>query len=75
MIPGGGSIKEYKEVNARESLELADAFLSYNFLNVMPHKKATNPFYRVEWISMTQPLSREILELSQIDTEIFIELF
>ena len=46
MIPGGGSIKEYKEVNARESLELADAFLSYNFLNVMPHKKATNPFYR-----------------------------
>merc|ERR1719516_887537 len=33
MIPGGGSIKEYKEVNARESLELADAFLSYNFLN------------------------------------------
>jgi len=32
-IPGGGSVQEYKEVNARESLELADAFLSYNFLN------------------------------------------
>ena len=33
IIPGG-SVQEYKEVNAKESLELADAFLSYNFLNV-----------------------------------------
>ena len=33
-IPGGGTVEEYKAVNARESLELADAFLSYNFLNV-----------------------------------------
>ena len=30
----GGSVQEYKDVNAKESLELADAFLSYNFLNV-----------------------------------------
>ena len=34
QIPAGGTVQEYKEVNARESLELADAFLSYNFLNV-----------------------------------------
>ena len=33
-IPAGGTVEEYKAVNARESLELADAFLSYNFLNV-----------------------------------------
>jgi len=32
-IPAGGTVEEYKAVNARESLELADAFLSYNFLN------------------------------------------
>lgn len=32
-IPGGGSVEEYKAVNAKESLELADAFLSYNFLD------------------------------------------
>jgi len=31
-IPGGGSVQEYKEVNAKESLQLADAFLSYKFL-------------------------------------------
>ena len=35
-IPAGGTVEEYKAVNARESLELADAFLSYNFLNVSP---------------------------------------
>ena len=34
QIPAGGTVQEYKEVNARESLELADAFLSYSFLNV-----------------------------------------
>ena len=28
-IPGGGSVAEYKEVNRLESLQLADAFLSY----------------------------------------------
>ena len=33
-IPGGGSVDEYKKVNARESEELADAFLSYKFLDV-----------------------------------------
>ena len=33
-IPAGGSVDEYKAVNARESLELADAFLSYPFLDV-----------------------------------------
>lgn len=27
-IPGGGSVEEYKEVNRKESLDLADAFLS-----------------------------------------------
>jgi len=32
-IPGGGDVEEYKAVNARESKELADAFLSYNFLD------------------------------------------
>jgi len=32
-IPAGGTVEEYKAVNARESLELADAFLSYNFLD------------------------------------------
>ena len=39
-IPGGGTVEEYKAVNARESLELADAFLSYNFLNV---SRASSP--------------------------------
>jgi hypothetical protein len=28
-IPGGGSVADYKEVNRLESLQLADAFLSY----------------------------------------------
>ena len=27
-IPGGGSVEEYKEVNRKESVDLADAFLS-----------------------------------------------
>jgi len=36
-IPGGGNVEEYKAVNARESRELADAFLSYPFLNAQ-HK-------------------------------------
>ena len=39
-IPGGGSVEEYKAVNARESIDLADAFLSYNFLNV---SQTSNP--------------------------------
>jgi len=33
-IPGGGSVEEYKRVNREESIQLADAFLSYPFLNV-----------------------------------------
>jgi len=33
QIPAGGSVEEYKAVNAKESLELADAFLSYPFLD------------------------------------------
>jgi len=32
-IPGGGKIEEYKEINAAESVKVADAFLSYEFLN------------------------------------------
>merc|ERR1719334_1071972 len=32
-IPAGGTVEEYKAVNAKESLELADAFLSYPFLD------------------------------------------
>ena len=32
-IPGGGSVEEYKEVNRKESLDLADAFLSTKFVN------------------------------------------
>jgi len=32
-IPGGGSVDEYKIVNAQESQDLADAFLSYKFLD------------------------------------------
>lgn len=32
-IPAGGTVQEYKAVNAKESQDLADAFLSYNFLN------------------------------------------
>merc|ERR1719291_1112193 len=32
-IPAGGSVEEYKAVNAKESLELANAFLSYPFLD------------------------------------------
>jgi hypothetical protein len=33
-IPGGGSVEEYKRVNSQESIQLADAFLSYPFLDV-----------------------------------------
>ena len=33
-IVGGGSVEEYKKVNAQESQDLADAFLSYKFLDV-----------------------------------------
>merc|ERR1719291_309584 len=33
QIPAGGSVEEYKAVNAKESLELANAFLSYPFLD------------------------------------------
>ena len=33
-IPTGANVEEYKAVNARESKELADAFLSYKFLDV-----------------------------------------
>lgn len=36
-IPGGGSVEEYKAVNAKESMDLADAFLSYKFLDAQ-HK-------------------------------------
>ena len=32
-IPGGQSVEEYKQVNKVESVRVADAFLSYNFLN------------------------------------------
>ena len=32
-IPGGGSVEEYKEVNRKESLDLADAFLSTKFVH------------------------------------------
>ena len=32
-IPGQQSVTEYKQVNRRESVEVADAFLSYNFLD------------------------------------------
>jgi len=32
-VPAGGNVEEYKAVNAKESLELADAFLSYPFLD------------------------------------------
>merc|ERR1712142_1285420 len=32
-IPAGGNVEEYKAVNAKESLDLADAFLSYPFLD------------------------------------------
>ena len=32
-IPGQQSVAEYKQVNRRESVEVADAFLSYNFLD------------------------------------------
>jgi len=33
QIPAGGSVQEYKAVNAKESQDLADAFLSYPFLD------------------------------------------
>ena len=32
-IPGGQDVEEYKIVNKRESIQVADSFLSYNFLN------------------------------------------
>ena len=32
-LPGNGNIKEYKEINIKESAELADAFVSYKFLD------------------------------------------
>merc|ERR1719414_2080267 len=36
-IPGGGDVIEYKAVNAKESRDLADAFLSYKFLEGQEH--------------------------------------
>jgi len=32
-IPGGGQVAEYKEINLKESHVLADAFISYKFLD------------------------------------------
>ena len=40
-IPGGGSVEEYKEVNRKESLDLADAFLSTKCVNPLSLLRAT----------------------------------
>ena len=47
-IPGGGSVEEYKEVNRKESLDLADAFLSTKFVNhLFPQAPCSNKPSRI----------------------------
>jgi len=64
-IPGGGTIEEYKKINARESEELADAFLSYKFLNgqynfLMSKGKKSNA--RVFWwVKTLRPIWSKML--------------
>ena len=33
IIPGGRDLSEYRKINAHESVQVADAFLSYRFLD------------------------------------------
>lgn len=64
-IPGGGSVQEYKDVNAKESLELADAFLSYNFLNAqyefLKSKGKTGPARAFMMIKTLRPIWSKLL--------------
>ena len=64
-IPGGGNIKEYKEVNLRESIQLADAFVSYKFLDTQYNflkSKGKIQDARTFWILKTlQPLWSKLL--------------
>ena len=64
-IPGGGNFSEYREINDQESVKLADAFLSYRFLDTQ-HKflvsKGKVKDARVFWILKTlHPLWSKML--------------
>ena len=64
-IPGGGNFSEYREMNAHESVKVADAFLSYRFLDTQ-HKflvsKGKVKDARVFWILKTlHPLWSKML--------------
>ena len=62
-IPGGGDVAEYKEVNRVESLQLADAFLSYKFLEgqeqFLKSKGKSATVFTV--LKMTRPLWSKLL--------------
>ena len=63
---GGGSKEEYSELNTKESLAVADAFLSYQFLNAQfrflwGKGKLSNAF--IFWILKTlRPLWIKVLK-------------
>ena len=63
-IPGGQDVEEYKIVNRRESIQVADSFLSYNFLNAQENflrskgKKEANLFW---FLKKSRPLWSRLL--------------
>ena len=64
-IPGGGNFSEYREINDQESVKLADAFLSYRFLDTQYRflvSKGKVKDARVFWILKTlHPLWSKML--------------
>ena len=63
-IPGGQDVEEYKIVNKRESIQVADSFLSYNFLNAQENflrskgKKEAKVFW---FLKKSRPLWSRLL--------------
>ena len=64
-IPGNQNVEEYKEVNKRESVQVADAFLSYNFLDYQENflrSKGKSKEARMFWIlKVFRPLWSKLL--------------
>ena len=64
-IPGNQDVSEYKKVNRRESVQVADSFLSYNFLDnqvTFLRSKGKEREARVFWILKTlRPLWSKLL--------------
>jgi len=64
-IPGNQNVEEYREVNKRESVQVADAFLSYNFLDYQENflrSKGKSKEARMFWIlKVFRPLWSKLL--------------